>query len=93
MEMSGEQPFELAQTSVWQALNDAQVLKSCIQGCEILESDGDGMYRIVMLAAVGPVKTRFTGRLLLSDVDPPTAYTLNFEGSGEQRDLPRERPR
>lgn len=82
MEMSGEQTFTLDQISVWRALNDPQVLKSCIQGCETIESEGENAYRIVLVAAVGPVKAKFNGKLLMSEIVPPASYTLTFEGSG-----------
>jgi carbon monoxide dehydrogenase subunit G len=82
MEMTGSQLIPLPQQRVWQALNDPEVLKACIPGCESVEKVSDSEYRIAMTAAVGPVKARFTGKLVLSDVNPPTSYTLAFEGSG-----------
>jgi carbon monoxide dehydrogenase subunit G len=82
MEMTGSQLIPLPQQRVWEALNDPEVLKACIPGCESVERVSDTEYRIAMTAAVGPVKARFTGKLLLADVNPPTSYTLAFEGSG-----------
>ena len=82
MEMTGEQFIPLPQQRVWEALNDPEVLKACIPGCESVEKLSDTEYKLAMTAAVGPVKARFTGKLLLSDVDPPNAYSLAFEGSG-----------
>ncbi len=82
MDMSGEQVIPVAQSKVWEALNDPEVLKACIPGCDTIERISDNEYRLVMTAAVGPVKARFNGKLSLADVNAPTSYTLAFEGSG-----------
>ena len=82
MDMTGEQRIALPQQRVWEALNDPQVLKDCIPGCETMEKVSDTEYRVVLSAAVGPVKAKFNGKLLLSDLNPPNSYALNFEGSG-----------
>jgi len=82
MDMTGEQLIALPQQRVWEALNDPEILKDCIPGCEVMEKVSDTEYRVVLAAAVGPVKAKFSGKLLLSDLNPPTAYALNFEGSG-----------
>jgi carbon monoxide dehydrogenase subunit G len=70
------------QQKVWEGLNDPEVLKACIPGCETIEKVSDNEYRVAMTAAVGPVKAKFNGKLLLADLNPPTSYTLSFEGSG-----------
>ena len=82
MEMSGEQRIALSQQRVWEALNDPEILKACIPGCESIERVADNQYKVAMTAAVGPVKAKFTGKLMLADLDPPHAYSLAFEGSG-----------
>jgi carbon monoxide dehydrogenase subunit G len=82
MDMTGEQLIALPQQRVWEALNDPEVLKACIPGCESIEKTADNEYKVAMTAAVGPVKARFTGKMLLSDLDPPRSYSLAFEGSG-----------
>ena len=82
MEMTGEQLIPVPQAEVWRALNDPEVLKACIAGCESIERVSDTEYRVAMVAAVGPVKARFNGKLLLSDLKPPDSYSLSFEGSG-----------
>jgi len=82
MEMTGEQIIPLPQTEVWRGLNDPDVLKACIAGCESIERISDTENRVAMTAAVGPVKAKFNGKLLLSDLDPPRSYSLSFEGSG-----------
>jgi carbon monoxide dehydrogenase subunit G len=82
MEMTGSQLIPLPQQRVWQALNDPEVLKASIPGCESVEKLSDSEFKLAMTAAVGPVKARFNGKLLLSDLDPPQSYTIAFEGSG-----------
>lgn len=82
MEMTGQQIVPAPQPRVWAALNDPEVLKACIPGCQSIERVSDNEYRVSMTAAVGPVKAKFNGKLLLADITPPTSYTLSFEGSG-----------
>ena len=82
MEMSGEQHISLPQQRVWEALNDPAILKACIPGCESIDRVSDNEYKVAMTAAVGPVKAKFNGKLVLSDIDPPKSYSLTFEGSG-----------
>jgi carbon monoxide dehydrogenase subunit G len=82
MDMTGERYIALPQQKVWEALNDPEVLKACIPGCDSIEKLSDTEYKVAMTAAVGPVKAKFSGKLLLSDLSPPNAYALSFEGSG-----------
>jgi carbon monoxide dehydrogenase subunit G len=82
MEMTGEQVIALPQQRVWEGLNDPEVLKACIPGCESIERVSENEYRVALTAAVGPVRAKFGGKLLLSEVTPPTSYRLSFEGSG-----------
>jgi carbon monoxide dehydrogenase subunit G len=82
MEMSGEQRIPVTQQRVWEALNDPETLKACIPGCENIEKVSDTEYKVAMTAAIGPVKAKFNGKLLLSDLNPPNSYSLAFEGSG-----------
>src|SRR5262249_11507635 len=82
MEMTGEQLIPVSQDKVWRGLNDPQVLKACIAGCESIEKVSDNEYKVTIVAAVGPVKAKFAGKLLLSDLNPPNSYSLSFEGSG-----------
>ncbi|WP_374652488.1 carbon monoxide dehydrogenase subunit G [Dongia sp.] len=81
MEISGEYPIKAPRTVVWTALNDPDVLKSAIAGCEELVRDGDG-FTATVVAKVGPVKAKFGGRITLSDIDPPNGYTITGEGQG-----------
>ncbi len=82
MEMTGEQLISLPQAEVWRALNDPQILKACIPGCESIDKTSENEYRVAMTASVGPVKAKFNGKLVLSDLQPPNSYSLSFEGSG-----------
>lgn len=82
MEMKGEQLIPASQQDTWNALNDPQVLKECIPGCEALERVADNEYMVLMVSRVGPVSAKFKGKLTLSDVNPPRSYSLSFEGQG-----------
>ena len=82
MEMTGEQVVPAPQQETWNALNDPQVLKACVPGCESIERTGDNEYQVLMVARVGPVSAKFKGKLALSDVKPPVSYAISFEGQG-----------
>lgn len=82
MEMSSTRVVAAPPATVWAALNDPEVLKACIPGCETFERVSDTEWRAVVAAKVGPVSARFTGRMQLADLDPPNGYTLKFEGQG-----------
>lgn len=80
--MTGKQLIAAPRQRVWDSLNDPATLKACIPGCESINGTTDAGFDIVMLAAVGPVKARFKGRLTIGDSMPPERYRLSFEGSG-----------
>ncbi len=82
MEIQGEKLLPTDRDTVWRALNDPAVLQRCLPGCDSFEPDGENRYRVAMQATVGPVRARFTGKLELRDVTPPTSYAMSFEGSG-----------
>jgi carbon monoxide dehydrogenase subunit G len=82
MEMKGEQLITAPQQLVWNALNDPEVLKACVPGCESITRSGDNEYQVLMVARVGPVSAKFKGKLTLSDIKPPNSYSLAFEGQG-----------
>lgn len=82
MELAGEEKIAQSIEKVWEALNDPLILKACIPGCEDIVKSGDNEYKVVLLAAVGPVKARFSGKLQLADLNPPSSYSLTFEGAG-----------
>jgi uncharacterized protein len=82
MEMSGEQLIPASQQETWEALNDPQVLKACVPGCEAIDHIAGNEYQVQMTARVGPVSAKFKGRLTLSDIKPPHSYSIAFEGQG-----------
>jgi carbon monoxide dehydrogenase subunit G len=82
MEMKGSRRLAVTQQQAWDALNDPEVLKLCIPGCDKVEATGENQYAIGMGVKVGPVAARFNGKIQLTDVLPPNSYTLNFEGQG-----------
>jgi len=82
MEMTGEQLIPVSQAEVWRGLNDPEILRSCIPGAETIEKVSDNEYKVTMVAAVGPVKAKFAGKMALSDINPPNSYSIAFEGSG-----------
>ena len=82
MKMSGEKTLTLPQEKVWEALNDPEILRQSIPGCESFEALGDNRYRATVATKIGPVQSRFQGNVQLSDIDPPNGYTLSGEGSG-----------
>ena len=82
MEMTGEELIPLSQAATWKALNDPEVLKDCIPGCQSITRAGDDEYDVAMTAKVGPVSAKFSGKMKVVDADPPNGYTLTFEGQG-----------
>jgi carbon monoxide dehydrogenase subunit G len=82
MTMQGEVVLGAARERVWAALNDPEVLKACIPGCQELEKVSDTEFRAVAKAAIGPVKATFRGAVVLSELDPPNSYTISGEGQG-----------
>ena len=82
MELHGEQLIRAPRQRVWDALNDAQILAKCIPGCEEMNKLSDTETEVRLLAKIGPVRARFSGRMLMSDITVPSGCTLAFEGSG-----------
>jgi carbon monoxide dehydrogenase subunit G len=82
MTMTGEVQLPASRQVVWEKLNDPEVLKACIPGCEELTKDSDTGFRAVATTKIGPVKARFKGKVQLSDLDPPNGYRISGEGDG-----------
>ena len=82
MELQGERLIPASVNTTWAALNDTEVLKACIAGCESLERTGDATMTAVVALKVGPVSARFKGNLAMTNVVAPTGYTINFDGQG-----------
>jgi hypothetical protein len=84
VELKGERLLAAGRDAAWQALNDTEMLKNCVPGCESITAVAENQFEIVMMAAVGPVKARFKGKMALQDIDAPNAYTMMFDASGGQ---------
>ncbi|MCK1394469.1 carbon monoxide dehydrogenase subunit G [Bradyrhizobium sp. 1] len=82
MTMTGEIQLAAPKERVWEKLNDPEVLKACIPGCEELEKTDDQGFRAVAKMKVGPVSARFRGKVSLSDLDPPHGYRISGQGEG-----------
>jgi carbon monoxide dehydrogenase subunit G len=82
MTMSGEYELKAPPQTVWDMLNDPEVLKGCIPGCESLDKLGENEFQAVATNRVGPVKARFKGKVRLTDLDPPNGYKISGEGDG-----------
>ncbi len=82
MELKGEQKIEAPREKVWNALNDPEVLKVCIPGCEELTRSGENGFDAIVVAKIGPVKAKFKGNVELSNINPPESYTISGEGKG-----------
>jgi uncharacterized protein len=82
MTMTGEVQLPATREVVWAKLNDAEVLKACIPGCEELNKTSDTEFDAVATTKIGPVKARFKGNVHLTDLDPPNGYKISGEGSG-----------
>jgi carbon monoxide dehydrogenase subunit G len=82
MDLQGERliPADIERT--WQALNDPDTLKACIPGCESVTRTGDNSFESLVAVKIGPVNARFKGKLQMTNVEPPRAYTINFDGQG-----------
>jgi uncharacterized protein len=82
MEMTGEQLIPANQQDTWNALNDPEVLKECVPGCQSIERVAENEFSVLMVARVGPVSAKFKGKLALSDIRPPESYAIAFDGQG-----------
>jgi carbon monoxide dehydrogenase subunit G len=82
MTMTGEVQLAASREAVWAKLNDTEVLKACIPGCEELNKFSDTEFHAVAVTKIGPVKARFKGKVHLSDLDPPNGYRISGEGDG-----------
>ena len=82
MTMNGEVQLAAPRQEVWAKLNDPEVLKACIPGCETLEMLSATEFQAVATNRIGPVKARFKGKVTLSDLDPPNGYRISGQGDG-----------
>lgn len=82
MDMTGERRIPASRQKVWEGLNDPEILKQSIPGCETIEKLSDTEFTAKVKARVGPVSANFAGKVTLSDLDPPAGYTISGEGTG-----------
>jgi uncharacterized protein len=82
MQMNDSQRIPASKEKVWAAPNDPAVLKQCIPGCQSLEMSSPTEMTATVVFRVGPVKATFSGKVTLSDLDPPNSYRIFGEGSG-----------
>jgi carbon monoxide dehydrogenase subunit G len=82
MEIVGERLIRASRETVWAALNDPEVLRATIPGCEELQKTSDTEFAAKVVVKIGPIKARFAGKVSLSDIVPPVSYTIRGEGQG-----------
>jgi uncharacterized protein len=82
LNMNGEVVLPADKATVWAKLNDPDVLKTCIPGCEEFNVNGENQFQAVAKVKLGPVSTRFKGTVTLSDLDPPNSYRISGQGDG-----------
>ncbi|MEY8874900.1 MAG: CoxG family protein [Leptothrix sp. (in: b-proteobacteria)] len=82
MQLSNTQTLPVSQAIAWESLNDMTLIQQAIPGCEGIVTVGENEYEVVVVAAIGPVKAKFKGKLMISDIVAPTSYNLAFEGQG-----------
>ena len=82
MDLTGEYRIAAPRDAVWRALNDPEILKQAIPGCEEIQKISDTEMTAKVTSRVGPVKASFAGKVTLSDLDPPNGYKISGEGQG-----------
>jgi carbon monoxide dehydrogenase subunit G len=82
MDIVGQRRLMAPKTVVWAALNDTEILRRSIPGCETIEKISDSEFTARVVLVVGPVKAKFSGRVTLANLDPPNSYTIEGEGQG-----------
>ena len=82
MNMTGEQRIAATPQRVWEALNDPEILRASIPGCQSLTKESDVRFTATVEVKVGPIGARFKGAVNLEDLNPPHGYTLILEGNG-----------
>ncbi len=82
MDMTGSERIAAPREKVYEALNDPEILKASIPGCESIEKTSDTEMTATVVTKVGPVKAKFKGAVTLSELDPPNGYTISGEGKG-----------
>ena len=82
MDMQGSKQLAISQQQAWDSLNDPEVLKLCIPGCDKVEATGENKYAVGMALKIGPVSAKFAGKISLEDIVAPSSYKIAFDGQG-----------
>ena len=82
MDMQASRQLAVTQQQAWDALNDPEVLKVCIPGCDSVEATGPDQFAVGVALKIGPVSAKFAGKISLGEMNPPNSYTLTFDGQG-----------
>jgi uncharacterized protein len=82
MEMTGERRIPAPRQRVWDALNDPEVLRASIPGCESVEREGEDQFKARVALKIGPMSAKFAGKVKLENINAPAGYTISGEGSG-----------
>ena len=82
VELEGQERIAAPMQTVWEALNDPEILRACIPGCESLDKTSDTEMEAVVALKIGPIKARFNGAVELVNLNPPHSYTIQGEGKG-----------
>lgn len=82
MELIGEQIINASRVQVWNAINDPDILQRCVPGCESIKAVSDTQREATVMLKMGPVRARFSGQILMSDIQEPSRCRLTFEGTG-----------
>jgi len=82
MDMQGSRALAVTQQQAWDALNNPEVLRTCIPGCDKFEPTDENRYAVGVAVKVGPVAARFASKISLSEIKPPDSYTISFDGQG-----------
>ena len=80
--IEGEERIRAPVAKVWEALNDPEVLRACIPGCQSLEKKSDTELAATVVLKIGPIKANFAGEVTLTNLNPPNSYTISGEGKG-----------
>ncbi|KQZ79091.1 carbon monoxide dehydrogenase [Mesorhizobium sp. Root157] len=80
--IEGEERISAPVEKVWAALNDPDVLKESIPGCQSLEKKSDTDLAATVVLKIGPIKATFNGEVTLKNLKPPHSYTIQGEGKG-----------
>ena len=82
MRITGEERIAAPRSRVWEALNDPDILRQCIPGCQALDRESADRLRAIVEVKIGPIGARFNAVVTLADVVAPNSYTINAEGQG-----------